>query len=126
MKKIFILLVGFAFTNVYAVDWVCYKTPISRIDTISLYSGQPIYRDGRFITGCMLTADNLLSIEAFGQLGIRPEVSASLARSTGLVERKIKIVKNENDMISCIKDNNPAVGYLYLNNDQYMVHCFKP
>ena len=126
LRKIIAIFLCLAFFSVYAAEWVCYKNPVPRFDIVDVYSGRPVYRDGRFITGCMLSTDNLNTIDAFGQLGIKPDVALQLAKNNGLVKRDLKLVSSDDEMVNCIKSNHPAVGYLFINQEKFLVQCFKP
>jgi hypothetical protein len=126
MKKLLALLLCLGMVNANSAEWICYKSPVSRFDIIDIYSGRPVYRDGSFVTGCMMGVGHLATQDAFGQLGLNPEVPALLAKKYGIVQHKLKVVGTEEEMVGCVKQNQPAVGYVFVNQDKYIVQCFKP
>lgn len=82
---------------------------IERFDVLQAYSGQPVLVGPTWLTACMLDPAHPDTRIAFGGLiGINPEAAAAMARSTGLVDRGIRITR---DMTACLTDNAPAVGY---------------
>lgn len=82
---------------------------VERFDVLQAYSGQPVLVGSTWLTACMLEPHHPDTRAAFGGLiGLNPDASAAMARSTGLVDRGIRITR---DMTACITDNAPAVGY---------------
>jgi hypothetical protein len=82
---------------------------VERFDLLQAYSGQPVLVGSTWLTACMMDPTHPDTRAAFsGLIGLNPEASASMARSTGLVDRGIRITR---DMPACLKDNAPAVGY---------------
>lgn len=85
------------------------KNRIERFDVLQAYSGQPVLVGSTWLTACMLDPAHPDTRSAFGSLiGINPDSAAAMARSTGLVDRGIRLVR---DMQGCLADNAPAVGY---------------
>ena len=85
------------------------KNRIERFDVLQAYSGQPVLVGSTWLTACMLDPAHPDTRSAFGGLiGINPESTAAMARSTGLVDRGIRITR---DMPGCLAENAPAVGY---------------
>lgn len=85
------------------------KNRIERFDVLQAYSGQPVLVGSTWLTACMLDPAHPDTRAAFGGLiGINPDSAAAMARSTGLVDRGIRITR---DMPSCLSENAPAVGY---------------
>lgn len=82
---------------------------VERFDVLQAYSGQPVLVGPTWLTACMLDPAHPDTRAAFGGLiGINPDSAAAMARSTGLVDRGIRMTR---DMPSCLTDNAPAVGY---------------
>ncbi len=85
------------------------KNRIERFDVLQAYSGQPVLVGSTWLTACMLDPAHPDTRAAFGGLiGINPDGAAAMARSTGLVDRGIRMTR---DMPSCLSENAPAVGY---------------
>jgi|GEM_PF-4075067 len=85
------------------------KNRIERFDVLQAYSGQPVLVGSTWLTACMLDPAHPDTRSAFGSLiGINPDSAAAMAKSTGLVDRGIRLVR---DMQTCLADNAPAVGY---------------
>ena len=85
------------------------KNRIERFDVLQAYSGQPVLVGSTWLTACMLDPAHPDTRAAFGGLiGINPDSAAAMARSTGLVDRGIRLTR---DMQACLSENAPAVGY---------------
>jgi hypothetical protein len=86
-----------------------YKSKVDRFDVMQAYSGQPVLVGATWLTACMLDPAHPDTRNAFGGLiGINPESAATMARSSGLVDRGIRITRS---MSMCLAENAPAVGY---------------
>lgn len=82
---------------------------VERFDLLQAYAGQPVLVGSTWLTACMLDPTHPDTRAAFsGLIGLNPESAAAMARSTGLVDRGIRITR---DMSTCLADNAPAVGY---------------
>jgi hypothetical protein len=82
---------------------------IERFDVLQAYSGQPVLVGSTWLTACLTDPSHLDTRAAFaGLIGVNPESSAAMARSTGLVDRGIRLTR---DMKMCLIENAPAVGY---------------
>lgn len=85
------------------------KNRIERFDVLQAYSGQPVLVGSTWLTACMLDPAHPDTRAAFsGLIGINPDSTAAMARSTGLVDRGIRLAR---DMQTCLSENAPAVGY---------------
>lgn len=82
---------------------------VERFDVLQAYSGQPVLVGSTWLTACMMDPAHPDTRSAFGGLiGLNPDSAANMAKSTGLVDRGIRLTR---DMHSCLTDNAPAVGY---------------
>ena len=82
---------------------------VERFDVLQAYSGQPVLVGSTWLTACMLDPQHPDTRAAFsGLLGLNPESTAAMARSTGLVDRGIRLTR---DMSMCLAENAPAIGY---------------
>lgn len=82
---------------------------VERFDVLQAYSGQPVLVGSTWLTACLAEPSHPDTRAAFaGLLGVNPESSAAMARSTGLVDRGIRLTR---DMKMCLIENAPAVGY---------------
>jgi hypothetical protein len=48
---------------------------------------------------------------ALTSLGLKPEAIQALARKSSIIQSQLRSVANEKQMLSCIAQNFPAVGY---------------
>lgn len=86
-----------------------FKNKIDRFDVLQAFSGQPVLVGPTWLTACMLDPTHPDTRAAFaGLIGINPESAAAMARSTGLIDRGIRITRS---MSVCLAENAPAVGY---------------
>ena len=82
---------------------------VERFDVLQAYSGQPVLVGSTWLTACLADPIHPDTRAAFaGLIGVNPEASAAMARSTGLVDRGIRLTRN---MKMCLVENAPAVGY---------------
>ncbi len=85
---------------------------ISIRDLIDVYSGRLVKVGGRALSACYLTGNNRISDEALDSLGLNINVIKSLAKSSAIVRSQLFGVTNQEEMLSCIDEHFPAVGYL--------------
>lgn len=82
---------------------------IDRFDVLQAYSGHPVLIGRTWLTACMADPRHPDTLAAFSSLiGVNPEASAAMAKSTGLVDRGVRLTR---DMGMCLTQNAPAVGY---------------
>lgn len=98
---------------------------ISVMDLIDAYSNKPINVDGRPLTACFMPGESQHSAQALKSLGLKVSSMQLQARTSAIVQSKLRLVTGEAEMLSCISKNYPAVGYLSqpVNNER-VVPCF--
>jgi hypothetical protein len=66
-----------------------------------------------------------LSVSALQTLGLSSPAMQMLARRSAIVQRNLKLVTDEEEMLACTEQNVPAFGYLSkpTNNDK-VAPCF--
>ena len=101
--------------NVGAADFIC-NGKANRYDLADVYTGKPVLIGNAFVTGYMLPSSHPDTIAAFGELGLSPATAERIAKTSGLVDRYIKITTPEQILIN-VEQISPSVGYvtLYLN-----------
>lgn len=84
---------------------------VDRTDLIQAYSGQPVLFGGTWLLAVMLPANHPDTRQAFAELGLSAEAAERMASGTSLVDRGIRVVQTQEQMIQKIAINPPAVGY---------------
>jgi hypothetical protein len=95
----------------FATAGVTPRTRISRYDLEQAYSGQPVLMGTTWLMVYTLPADQPLARDAMADLGVSPSAAERMARSTGLVDRGIRLAKNADDMAHKVASSHPAAGY---------------
>jgi hypothetical protein len=135
-----IIALGFACLQAHAVEWICStshsirvavakaeqgadfslarapgKKPssytIDRLDLIQAFGGQPVLIGRQWLLVVMLPANHPDTRAAFAELGVSPEAAERMASDTGLVDRGIRVVQTQAQLIDKVAANPPAVGY---------------
>lgn len=85
---------------------------VSINDLIDVYSGLPIRIGGLPLSACFMPSNERLTNTALTSLGLQPSAIQSLARKSSIVQSNLYLVTNDQQMVSCIEQHFPAVGYL--------------
>lgn len=84
---------------------------IDRADLVQAYSGQPVLLGSTWLLAVMLPATHPDTRAAFADLGLSPEAAERMAGPASLVDRGIRVVHGQDQMINKVAINPPAVGY---------------
>jgi len=84
---------------------------INRLDLVQAYGGQPVLIGRQWLLVVMLPANHPDTRAAFAELGGSPEAAERMASDTGLVDRGIRVVQTQSQLIDKVAANPPAVGY---------------
>ena len=103
---------GAATSRRFATAGVAPRTRITRYDLEQAYSGQPVLMGATWLMVYMLPADQAITRDALSELGVSPSAAERMARSTGLVDRGIRLAKNLDDMVDKVSNSHPAAGYV--------------
>ena len=85
---------------------------ISVRDLIDIYSGTTVSLGGVALSACLWRGEEPLTMSALQSLGLQPSVAQSLTRRSAIIQSNIHLVNDANQMLQCIADRYPAVGYL--------------
>ena len=94
-------------------------------DLYAAYAGYPIRVTGKPLFACFMPGREELSIQALDGLGASSAAMQMLSRRSAIVQRNLKLVTDEDEMLSCMEKNVPAFGYLSkpVSNDK-VAPCF--
>jgi hypothetical protein len=94
-------------------------------DLYAAYAGYPIRVSGKPLFACFMPGREDLSIQALDGLGASSAAMQMLSRRSAIVQRNLKLVTDEDEMLSCMEKNVPAFGYLSkpVSNDK-VAPCF--
>ena len=94
-------------------------------DLYAAYAGYPIRVSGKPLFACFMPGREELSIQALDGLGASSAAMQMLSRRSAIVQRNLKLVTDEDEMLSCMEKNVPAFGYLSkpVSNDK-VAPCF--
>lgn len=81
-------------------------------DLMAAYSGYPVRVSGKPLFACFMPGQEALSINALQTLGLSSPAMQMLARRSAIVQRNLKLVTDEDEMLACTEKNLPAFGYL--------------
>lgn len=85
---------------------------VSISDLIDIYSGVPIHIGGLPLSACFIPSNQNLTSAAITSLGLQPSVIQALAKKSAIIQRNLYLVTSEKQMLSCITQHFPSVGYL--------------
>lgn len=85
---------------------------VSINDLLDVYSGTPVRIGGMPLSACFMPGNEALTSDALTSLGMKPSAIQALARKSAIVQSNLHIATTENQMINCIAQHFPAVGYL--------------
>ena len=102
----------------------------ARINTrlaAQVYSGDQILVGTGWLNACMMKSQDPLTKEAFSYLSAygvaSPQSSEKFAKMPGIFDRTVKLVLNDQDMLTCIESNPPAIGYVNFYGGGNVVPC---
>jgi hypothetical protein len=81
-------------------------------DLLTVYSGYPVRVSGQPLFACFMPGEEALSVHALNSLGLSSAAMQMLSRRSAIVQRHLKLVTDENEMLACTEKNIPAFGYL--------------
>lgn len=85
---------------------------VSISDLLDIYSGVPVRIGGMPLSACFMPNHEGLTSAALTSLGLKTSAIQALARKSSIVQNNLYFVSNEKQMVSCIAQHFPAVGYL--------------
>jgi hypothetical protein len=81
-------------------------------DLIDVYSGVAVRIGGLPLSACFMPANKEATNTALTSLGLQPVTIEALARKSVIVQSNLYVANTSTQMIDCIAQNYPAVGYL--------------
>jgi hypothetical protein len=81
-------------------------------DLIDIYSGVAVSVGGLPLSACFISGNEEITTVALTSLGLKPSVIQALARKSSIVQSHLFAVTTNKQMLNCIAQNFPAVGYL--------------
>ena len=98
---------------------------VSIRDLIDAYSGTVVNLGGVPLSACFWAGEEKLTASALQSLGLQPSAAMSLTRKSAIIQNNIHIVTSQSQMLQCIADKYPAVGYLPSSKETNKVSpCF--
>lgn len=85
---------------------------VSISDLIDVYSGVVTRIGGLPLSACFMPSNEGLTSAALTSLGLLPSVVHALARKNSIIQSNLHFVTDEKQMLLCIAQHFPAVGYL--------------
>ena len=94
-------------------------------DLYASYAGYPIRISGKPLFACFMPGEEELSLQALSGLGASSAAMQMLSRRSAIVQRNLKLVTDEDEMLSCMEKHVPAFGYLSKTvSNQKVAPCF--
>jgi hypothetical protein len=81
-------------------------------DLIDIYSGVTVTIGGLPLSACFIPGNAEATTVALTSLGLKPSVIQALARKSSIVQTNLFAVTTNKQMLNCIAEHFPAVGYL--------------
>ena len=98
---------------------------VSISDLIDVYSGVTVRVGGLPLSACFMPNNEKLTSTALASLGLQASTIQALARKSTIIHSHLYLVTNDVQMLSCISQHFPAVGYLDEPHDTVSVQpCF--
>jgi len=85
---------------------------LSLNDLIDIYSGVPVRIGGISLSACFMVGNEKLTSPALASLGLQPSAIQALARKSAIVQSNLYPVTTDTQMLTCIANHFPTVGYL--------------
>ncbi len=127
-KYVLALALSLGCTIASASDFICNlegRNTLSKYQLIQAYSGQPVLLSSTWVMVFILPSNHPSSI-ALTSLGLSPQAVERMTRSNGLVDRGIRLVQTEQELLSKVKSIKPSVGYVmyFVGGDGNVQPCF--
>ena len=106
---------GAATARRFATSGAKGRARITRADLEQAYSGQPVLMGATWLMVYTLPADHPDARDALAELGVSPAAAERMAKSTGLVDRGIRLAKNTDDMVDKVSNSHPSAGFVAYN-----------
>lgn len=98
---------------------------VSISDLIDVYSGVTVRVGGLPLSACFMPNNEKLTSTTLASLGLQASTIQALARKSTIIHSHLYLVTNDVQMLSCISQHFPAVGYLDEPHDTVSVQpCF--
>ena len=81
-------------------------------DLLAVYSGYPVRLSGQPLFACFMPGQEDLSESALASLGLNASAMQMLSRRSAIVQRNLKLVTDEAEMLQCMNRHAPSFGYL--------------
>lgn len=81
-------------------------------DLLAVYSGYPVRLSGQPLFACFMPGQEDLSESALVSLGLNSAAMQMLSRRSAIVQRNLKWVTDEPEMLQCMLRHAPSFGYL--------------
>lgn len=85
---------------------------VSLTDLMDVYSGRPVYMGNRHLTACFMAGQTSLNQSAYTRIGMQWTALQQLQRRSAIAQSHLRMVTSEAEMLQCIAQYSPAVGYL--------------
>jgi hypothetical protein len=85
---------------------------VSLEDLFQVYSGYPVRISGKPLFACFMPGQEALSSNALASMGLNSAALQILSRRSAIVQRNLKIVTDEAEMLRCMAQHMPSFGYL--------------
>lgn len=85
---------------------------VSLTDLMDVYSGRPVYMGNRHLTACFMAGHTPLNQSAYTRIGMQWTALQQLQRRSAIAQSHLRMVTSEAEMLQCIAQYSPAVGYL--------------
>lgn len=108
-----------------AGDFICNSDlTLSKLQIIQAYSGQPVLLSSTWVMVFVLPANHPSSI-TLASIGVSPLAVERMTKSNGLIDRGIRLVQTEQEMLYRVSAIKPSVGYvMYYTGGTNAKPCF--
>lgn len=98
-------------SDAYAASWLCAGQDLAIREITSIYSGERMMSNGKWITAFMLPSKEHITQDMFNSIGLSPIAVEKRAQPNSLVEIGIKVRPNTESLLSDMIVMQPSVGY---------------
>jgi hypothetical protein len=85
---------------------------VSLPDLIDVYNGKRVQMGNRPLTACFMVGQHALNHSAQERVGLQWGSLQQLQRRSAISHNHVHMVQTESEMLQCIANHYPAVGYL--------------
>jgi hypothetical protein len=85
---------------------------VSLPDLIDVYNGRRVQMGSRHLTACFMVGQHALNHSAQERVGLQWASLQQLQRRSAISHNHVRMVQTESEMLQCIANHYPAVGYL--------------